>query len=475
MQPNTISRDQHNISRKDISKNALKVLYRLHEGGFESYLVGGGVRDLLLQKSPKDFDIATNASPEEVQGLFKNCRLIGRRFRLAHVVFGRDIIEVATFRAAHTEGEGGATGDSGRITRDNVFGGTLADDAVRRDFTVNALYYNIDDFSVVDHFDGVAHLQQRKLIFIGDAHDRVIEDPVRALRAVRFSAKLDLQMDDDCIAAIEKHRHLLAEIPPARLFEEVLKLVQTGHGVASFRLLREHDLLQFLFPHADHRLKQGDERAESLILRALANTDARIAEELPVTPAFIYAVFLWPDVIATAEKHQADGLDPVPALHMAADEIVPLQLQATSLPKRFSVPMREIWVMQPRLKNTRGARATRMLSNPRFRAAYDFLCLRNDTGEDLQALCSAWESKQQTPQGQELLAEARSKAAARRRSRSPRDSRNSESRGKSGGQKGGQKGQASGDHTGGKSGGRAAGAAAKKVGSRSARKRVGKT
>jgi len=417
MQPTTLSRDQHNVSRKDISKNALKVLYRLNEAGYSSYLVGGGVRDLLLQQNPKDFDIATDASPEEIKALFKNCRLIGRRFRLAHVVFGRDIIEVATFRAAHSEGEGGATGDSGRITRDNVYGGTLADDAIRRDFTVNALYYNIDDFSVVDFFDGVQDLKEEKLTFIGNAFDRVVEDPVRALRAVRFAAKLGLKMDDECISAIEEHRHLLSEIPAARLFEEVLKLVQSGHGVASFHLLREHDLLQYLFPSADNRLKSGDEYAYDIIVRGLTNTDSRISEELPVTPAFIYAVFLWPDVSARAKVHEADGMDPVPALHTAADEIVPVQLAATSLPKRFSIPMREIWVMQPRLKNTKGARGKRLLSNPRFRAAYDFLCLRKDTGEDLQKLCSTWESIQQTPEAQALLEETRNRAAARRRSR----------------------------------------------------------
>jgi len=401
MQPNTLSRDQHIVSRRDISKNALKVLYRLNEAGYASYLVGGGVRDLLLQKNPKDFDIATDASPEDVKSLFRNCRLIGRRFRLAHVVFGRDIIEVATFRAAHSEGEGGAIGDSGRITRDNVYGGTLADDAVRRDFTVNALYYNIDDFSVVDFFDGVQHLEEGKLTFIGNAFDRVVEDPVRALRAVRFAAKLGLNMDADCVAAIEEHRHLLAEIPPARLFEEVLKLVQSGHGVASFNLLREHDLLQYLFPLADTRLKEGDEYALDMILRGLTNTDSRIAEELPVTPAFIYAVFLWPDVAAQAKEHEADGADPVPALHMAADNIVPTQLAATSLPKRFSIPMREIWVMQPRLKNTRGARGKRLLA---------------------------------------MLEEARNRAATRRRSKNSGNRNGNRSAGSSGGNRSSGKG-----------------------------------
>ena len=417
IEANTLKRDEHNISRKNISKNALKVLYRLNEAGYASYLVGGGVRDLLLNLIPKDFDIATDASPEQVQALFKNCRLIGRRFRLAHVVFGRDIIEVATFRASHSEGEGGVTGDSGRIVRDNVYGGTLADDAERRDFTVNALYYNIDDFSVVDFFDGVDHLQKLQLTFIGDAFDRVVEDPVRSLRAVRFAAKLGLQMDNDCMDAIREHGHLLSEIPPARLFEEVLKLLQSGHGVASFELLREHDLFKYLFPLTDERLNAGDDYALDMILRALANTDKRIAEELPVTPAFIYAVFLWPNVRERASDFESTGDDPVPALHLAADEVVPQQLSATSLPKRFSIPMREIWVMQPRLRNTRGARGKRLLSNPRFRAAYDFLCLRNDTGEDLQELCSAWESIQETPEAQALLLEARSKASRRGRGR----------------------------------------------------------
>ena len=220
----------------------------------------------------------------------------------------------------------------------------------------------------------------------------------------------------------------------------MLKLVQSGHGVASFNLLREHDLLQYLFPLADTRLKEGDEYALDMILRGLTNTDSRIAEELPVTPAFIYAVFLWPDVAAQAKEHEADGADPVPALHMAADNIVPTQLAATSLPKRFSIPMREIWVMQPRLKNTRGARGKRLLSNPRFRAAYDFLCLRKDTGEDLQKLCSTWESIQQTPQAQAMLEEARNRAATRRRSKNSGNRNGNRSAGSSGGNRSSGKG-----------------------------------
>lgn len=425
MQPRLLARSEHNISRKQISKNALKVLYRLQESGHGGYLVGGGVRDLLLSSSPKDFDIATDASPEEVQALFRNCRLIGRRFRLAHVVFGREIIEVATFRANHAQGQGGATDESsGLIVRDNVYGGTLAEDAERRDFTVNALYYNIEDFSVVDFFDGVEHINQKVLTFIGDASDRVVEDPVRALRAVRFAAKLDFDMDAECIAAIEQHRHNLEDIPAARLFEEVLKLFQSGCGLASFELLREHDLFRYLFPVTDEVLSTGNKYAEEIVSRALANTDTRIAQELPVTPAFIYAVMLWPSVSVRAKELEDAGEDTVPALHMAADEILPLQLAATSLPRRFSVPMREIWVMQPRLKkSTRGGRAKKIMSDPRFRAAYDFMCLRCESGEsDLQDLCNQWEAIQQTPEAQKILEEVRNSRKPRARKKRRRRS-----------------------------------------------------
>ncbi len=421
-EPTVIARSDHCVSRKAISSNALKVLYRLNEAGFASYLVGGGVRDLLLEGQPKDFDIATDASPEEVKELFRNCRLIGRRFRLAHVVFGREIIEVATFRADHSDGDGGATGESGRIVRDNVFGGSLAEDAVRRDFTVNAMYYNIADFSVVDFYDGRSDIEDRQLRFIGNAAERVIEDPVRALRAVRFAAKLDFNVDDSVRQAIETHHHLLKEIPAARLFEEVLKLLQSGDGEQSFAMLREFDLLQYLFPLAARRLDAGDDYAQTLAELALRNTDRRIRDEQPVTPAFIYAVLLWPDVVERAAQHEAAGEASIAALHLAADEIIPIQLNATSLPRRYSVPMREIWALQPRLMKARGKRANNLLSNPRFRAAYDFLCLRNDAGEDLQPICTRWEELQQSPESQALIEAARKQprapATRRRRRRS---------------------------------------------------------
>ncbi len=402
---------EHKLTRDRISKNALKVLDRLHEAGFDSYLVGGGVRDLLLGKNPKDFDVSTNASPDEIRQLFKNCRLIGRRFRLAHVVFGRDVIEVATFRAAHSEGEGGATGDGGRIVRDNVYGGTVADDAARRDFTVNALYYNIADATVLDFYNGLEDLERAELRFIGEANARVVEDPVRALRAARFAAKLGFSIAPDALAAIEAHREKLEDIPAARLFDEVLKLLQTGHGAASMEQLRALNLFQYLFPSAANRLAIGDEKAERMFTLALENTDRRIQQELAVTPAFIYAVMLWPEVSELARKIEDDGEPPVQALHLAADEVIPVQLSRTSLPRRFSVPMREIWTLQPRFARTQGKRVSVLIANRRFRAGYDFLCLRAQIDEVPQSLCDTWEKLQQTPEAQQAIEASRQRPA----------------------------------------------------------------
>lgn len=387
--PTVLTRAEHTISRKSISKAALKVLYKLKDAGFQAHLVGGGVRDLLLGHTPKDFDVATDAHPEQVKSLFPNCRLIGRRFRLAHVHFGREIIEVATFRANHQEGDDGVTGEGGRIVRDNVFG-TIEQDAIRRDFTVNALYYNIADFSVIDYTGGLADLNAKTLRLIGDPATRYREDAVRMLRAARFSAKLGFSLHGDTRTPIAELNTMLTSIPSARLFEEVLKLLQTGHAQASFAQLRSLDLFRFLFPSADQQLCRSDSFFEKLIAQALDNTDARIAIGKPVTPAFLYAVFLWPQVRQLAENYQHHGEPPISSYYLAADKVLPLQLQATSLPKRFSIPMREIWAMQPRLINNTGKRALRLLGHPRFRAGYDFLCLREQAGEDLKGRGKWW-------------------------------------------------------------------------------------
>jgi len=390
--PCIIPRSEHAISRANISPNALKVLYRLKSAGYDAYLVGGGVRDMLLGREPKDFDIATNALPDDVKKIFRNCMLIGRRFRLAHVRFENEIVEVATFRAP---GEGGAGDDkahteTGRILRDNVYG-TIEEDALRRDFTVNALYYNIQDFSVIDFVDGMKDLQAGVLRLIGDPEQRYREDPVRMLRAVRFAAKLGFRIDGDSEAALVAMGHLLEEIPAARLFDEVLKLFQGGSAVQSFELLRHYGLFRYLFPQTEAALAQErDGFPKTLVLRALANTDQRIADNKAVTPAFLYAALLWEPLRQKVAEREAAGESELQAIQEASSEVVDAQLGRTSLPKRFALPMREIWAMQPKLKRITGLRPIKLLEHPRFRAGYDFLLLRAEAGEDLRELCEWW-------------------------------------------------------------------------------------
>nr|VFK59298.1 MAG: poly(A) polymerase [Candidatus Kentron sp. TUN]VFK67884.1 MAG: poly(A) polymerase [Candidatus Kentron sp. TUN] len=349
-------------------------------------MVGGGVRDLLLGRKPKDFDIVTNARPEQVRHLFKrNCLLIGRRFRLAHVRFGREVIEVATFR-----GQNGADTDSGdritvngRIVRDNIYGSTVADDVLRRDFSVNALYYNIKDFSVIDFVGGMADLESRTLRLIGDPKTRYQEDPVRTLRAARFAAKLEFQIHPDTQAPIRKFGNLLEEVPPARLFDEVLKLFHGGYALASFRLLRQYDLFGQLFPATNALLARGGSGfSRRLLEQALANTDVRISEGKPVTPSFLFAAFLWGPAQHLAQRNQERGMNPVPALEAAGQEIIAEQMQRVMLPRRHIAMMKEIWVFQQRLVRYMNKRPKRIIQHPRFRAAYDFLVLRAEAGEE---------------------------------------------------------------------------------------------
>ncbi len=386
--PTIIPRAEHGISRADISENALKVLYRLHKAGYEAYLVGGGVRDLLLGLHPKDFDVATNASPEEVQELFRNCRLIGRRFRLAHVRFGREIIEVATFRAHHDQGEGEGKMENGLILRDNVFG-TLEDDAWRRDFSINALYYNIADFSLVDYTGGMRDLQNRELRIIGDPVTRFREDPVRMLRALRFVAKLDFHLEPGMAEAIRREGERLLDVPAARLFEEVLKLFLHGQGLRTYTLMREYGLFRHLFPETDALLESHGAYLDPFIRQGLINTDARVREQKPVTPAYLFAVLLWGPVRKRVEmlQHEMRLTD---ALRAAGDEVNRETLKRVTLPRRFSLPMREIWQLQARLEMRRGKRAWQLLENRRFRAAYDFLLLREQAGEPIGELCRWW-------------------------------------------------------------------------------------
>ncbi|GMR07525.1 MAG: polynucleotide adenylyltransferase PcnB [Gammaproteobacteria bacterium] len=392
-----IPRSEHSISRDHISENALKVLYRLKKAGYESYLVGGAVRDLLLGRLPKDFDIATNATPEEIHQLFRNCRLIGRRFRLAHVHFRGEIIEVATFRGS-TDGEDDDQHhiEEGRILRDNVFG-SLDEDAWRRDFTVNALYYDIKNFSVVDHVNGMVDIQAGLLRLIGDPMTRYHEDPVRMLRAVRFAVKLGFRIHEDSEKPVFELAHLLAGIPPARLYEEVLKLFQSGLALQTFEMLRHYGLFRYLFPATDNILDHDDfEMAAELITHGLRNTDKRVEEGKPITPAFLFAVLLWPAVSeARQQLLQQEDMTQLQAYLVTGSEITSQQVQQISIPKRFSIPMREIWSMQERLTRTWGKRPLRLLQHQRFRAAYDFLLLREKSGEDVAELAAWWTTFQE--------------------------------------------------------------------------------
>jgi poly(A) polymerase len=318
-----------------------------------------------------------------------NCRLIGRRFRLAHIHFGREIIEVATFRAGHEEGEGEGIIENGLILRDNVFG-NLEDDAWRRDFTVNALYYNINDFSVVDYTGGLADLKAGILRIIGDAETRFLEDPVRMLRAARFAAKLGFQLDVGMVSHIHNLADKLLDVPPARLFDEVLKLFHTGHALRSYEVLRDLNLFDYLFAQTDELLTGTDEYTDSFICQALANTDERIHHGKGVNPAFLFAALLWGPVRQAATLLEEQGMTNLQALQVAGNEVLATQLRQVSLPKRFSFPMREIWVAQARLPRRKGKRAYRLLEQPRFRAAYDFLMLRCQIGEPLEDLCYWW-------------------------------------------------------------------------------------
>jgi poly(A) polymerase len=419
--PTIVPRSEHNISRANVSSNALKVLYRLKNAGFSAFLVGGGVRDLLLERHPKDFDVVTDALPEDVSDLFRNCRLIGRRFRLAHVRFGREVVEVATFRAAgDEEHEDREHSETGRILRDNVYG-TIDEDIWRRDFTVNALYYNIADFTVWDYTTGLEDVKHRTLRLIGDPVRRYREDPVRMLRAVRLAAKLDFAIAPDAALPLSELAELLRDVPAARLFDELLKLFHAGHAVASFELLREYGLFKYLFPETATVLAGAAGAAALAFIReGLRNTDARVGEEKPVTPTFLFAVFLWPVIKKLAADLENEGLAPAQALAEAAQRVVAVQQRHTTFPKRFSIPMKEILAMQSRFESRSGPRASRLLEHKRFRAAYDFVLLRSRCGEIESEIAEWWTNVQELPVEEQRRATGTKRRRSNRRRRGGR-------------------------------------------------------
>ena len=412
-----IPRNQHSISRKSISEPALKVLYRLSNSGHRACLVGGGVRDLLLGVQPKDFDVATDATPEEVRALFKNSRIIGRRFRLVHIRFGRDIIEVATFRAHAEDSPRTELDTDGRILRDNTFG-DIEEDALRRDFTINALYYDIRDYSLLDYAGGLQDIDNRQVRLIGDPETRYQEDPVRMLRALRFAAKLDFAIEDTAAQAIHECGRLLAVIPPARMFDEVIKLFHSGRALRIFELLREYDLLRYLVPALDEWLRDDpSELMLDFIDQALVNTDHRVNTGQPVSPGFIFAVLLWPVTWKQANQVQSDRKRMIPALVQEGEAVMKRQVRHISIPRRFSQMARDIWSAQPRFHRTQGKQAQRLLGFPVFRAAYDFMCIQARVGLLPYDLCSWWTEYQQHNEGERAEETDRPRRPRRRRRR----------------------------------------------------------
>ncbi|MGS2724206.1 polynucleotide adenylyltransferase PcnB [Porticoccus sp. GXU_MW_L64] len=386
--PHTLTAKQHPISPRDISKAARDVVDTLSDAGYQAYLVGGCVRDLLLKTHPKDFDVATDATPEEVKNLFRRSRIVGRRFQIVHVRFGREVIEVTTFRAHHQgNGKQAQQSKQGMLLRDNVFG-DIDQDAARRDFTVNAFYYQPGNNTIYDYANGLRDLQKRTLRMIGDPEQRYREDPVRMLRAARFAAKLGFEIEPKTAQPIRKLAKLLRDIAPARLFDEVIKLLMSGNGLATFRLLREQQLFAELFPATDELLKDGN--TLEFIEQALTNTDQRIRGGKRVTPAFLYAAILWPVVVKHSQRFLASGESPTYAWQHGGNLAIEQQIPRIAIPRRFTTPMREIWNLQQRLPRRAGKQAERLVEHPRFRAGYDFVLLREQAGEDLQGLGQWW-------------------------------------------------------------------------------------
>lgn len=406
-----IPRAEHSVSRAFISDNALKVLYRLHKGGYEAFLVGGGVRDILLGLRPKDFDIATNATPEQVKKLFRNCRIIGRRFRLAHILFGRDIIEVATFRA-HCDDNIEQRGD-GMIVRDNVYG-TVEEDAIRRDFTVNALYYNIADFSLHDYCGGLTDLRKKQMSIIGDPELRYREDPVRMLRAIRLASKLELNIESKTANAIKPNAELLLQVPAARLWEEYKKMFLAGKAEKTFLALQEYGLLKFLFPTMVDSMRTA-ENAEAFIIQALRNTDDRLAEGKTINPAFLQAVFLWFPLLEKAEALQTKRNSFNDAFYKSMNRVITEQSQHVSIMRRYGNMIQDIWAMQLRLKTTSGKRVWSIFEHPKFRAAYDFLLLRATIDPSLAPLAQWWTDFQEVSREQKITMISKNKPAGKKR------------------------------------------------------------
>ena len=387
-QPATIAVAQHGLQRDQISRGCRRTIETLQESGYQAYVVGGAVRDLLAGLTPKDFDVATSATPEQVRHCFRRSRIIGRRFQIVHVNMGAETIEVTTFRGHHGEqgGNKAQTDDQGRVLRDNVFG-SQAEDAARRDFTVNALYYAPTSETIVDYHHGVADLRQKTLRMIGDPKTRYREDPVRMLRAVRLAAKLGLMIDPEASRPIREMTDLIENVPPSRLFDEMLKLLTSGHAVRCVTRLREEGLHHGLLPLLDVILDQP--LGERFVMLALDATDRRVREDKPISPGFLFATLLWNEVLVKWELLQSGGEPVIPALFLAMDEVLDVQAEKLAITRRIAGDIKDIWALQPRFEQRSGKRPYGVLQQPRFKAGYDFLLLRAESGE-LDPEVGAW-------------------------------------------------------------------------------------
>ena len=423
-----LSASKLGISSASINSQALSIVNALTKAKYEAYLVGGCVRDLLLGAEPKDFDIATNATPEQIRSVLPSTRIIGRRFRLAHVHFGREYYEVATFRAPHDNSDKGQVGQEGRIIHDNVYG-TIEEDAVRRDFAINALFYDVKNDKILDFVGGMDDLEKRQLRLIGDPETRYREDPVRMLRAMRFAGKLGLSIEAASEAPIRELAPLLTNIASARLFDESLKLFHSGKAGPILELLREYGLFQCLFPATESALqKDKDGHFSALIHDSLQNTDTRINAGMSVTPAFLFAVMLWKPMQKLAAAYREESYPELQAMQLASSDVLSHQVKSTAIPRRFSNVTREIWLQQSRFGQKSHRRAMSFLDNRRFRAAFDFLCLRSvaEQNLELQADASWWEEFQRVDAEAQLEMCKAAPSARKKRRRSP----NSKRRGK---------------------------------------------
>lgn len=413
----TLTAGQHSLNNHDISSAAKKVLHKLNDAGYQGYLVGGGVRDNLLDLHPKDFDIATDATPEQLVDLFDRAMIIGRRFRIVHIRYGREVIEVTTFRGHHsssnannstTKNDSSNTkrqSKSGMLLRDNVYG-SMEEDAIRRDFTVNALYYDLQKDSIYDYTNGLTDLEKKQINIIGDPEQRYREDPVRMLRAVRLASKLDFSIADNTSTPIPNLKNLLKDVPAPRLFDEVLKLFMHGHAEKTLHSLQKFDLFSILFPATQRCLENEKNNKENsdgnndyyqrFLQQALTNTDIRIRAGKPVTPAYLFAALLWPVFNERIQQLQEQQkCPPYQVFHPAAETVMEQLISRISLPRRFSTPMKEIWQLQYRLPRRHGSYATKVFEHKRFRAAYDFVLLRESVGEELDGLGQWWTDYQE--------------------------------------------------------------------------------